>query len=152
MTLPYLLNVRREQLEYPDLRKAASEEYQHHRPSAIFVEDKANGRVLVQDLRRANLPVRPTRPEGSKEARADAATPVFEAGRVLLPANAPWLQDWIDEHLAFPSGAHDDQVDTTSEAIKQLTAMTDQPLGQIPIEVHSGVGPQDGGCPDSRGT
>jgi hypothetical protein len=35
----------------------------------------------------------------------------FEAGRVLLPLEAPWLADFESELLSFPSGRYDDQVD-----------------------------------------
>jgi hypothetical protein len=35
----------------------------------------------------------------------------FEAGRVRLPVEAPWLADFESELLAFPNGRYDDQVD-----------------------------------------
>ena len=35
-----------------------------------------------------------------------------------LPANAPWLDDFLLELLAFPHGKHDDQVDSTSQFLK----------------------------------
>ena len=35
----------------------------------------------------------------------------IEAGYVLLPERAPWLQDFQTEILRFPYGRHDDQVD-----------------------------------------
>ena len=35
----------------------------------------------------------------------------FEAARVLLPVEAPWLADFESELLSFPSGRYDDQVD-----------------------------------------
>jgi hypothetical protein len=45
---------------------------------------------------------------------------MFEAGRVFLPADAPWLSDYIDELCAFPHGVHDDQVDATTQALNYL--------------------------------
>jgi hypothetical protein len=62
----------------------------------------------------------------SKFSRANAVTPLFEAGRIMLPDRAPWLQLWIDEHVAFGAGAgagktrKDDQVDTTSLALARM--------------------------------
>jgi predicted phage terminase large subunit-like protein len=56
----------------------------------------------------------------SKMSRAESVTPLFEAGRVRLPDRAPWLQCWIDKHVAFGAGAGDDQVDTTSLALARL--------------------------------
>jgi hypothetical protein len=42
---------------------------------------------------------------------------------VLFPAQRPtWLDAWIEEHVAFPAGRHDDQVDTTSLALERLRA------------------------------
>ncbi len=40
---------------------------------------------------------------------------VIEAGRVLLPESAPWLDDFLNEILAFPNGRFDDQVDSLSQ-------------------------------------
>ena len=39
-----------------------------------------------------------------------------------VPQDAPWLAGWLDELLAFPNGRHDDQVDSTSQALSYLTA------------------------------
>ena len=50
--------------------------------------------------------------------RMEAQTPRFEAGHVLLPKEAPWLADLLDELLAFPRGRHDDQVDSVSQFLK----------------------------------
>jgi hypothetical protein len=39
----------------------------------------------------------------------------------LLPREAPWLAAYVAELLAFPNGAHDDQVDSTSQALSWLS-------------------------------
>ncbi|HEX9704474.1 MAG TPA: phage terminase large subunit [Gemmatimonadales bacterium] len=120
----YLLYVWRDRVEYPDLKRAVLDIHarQHPmRPFGVFVEDAANGRPLVQDLRRLNVPVVGVRPVGSKQSRAAAVTPWFESGAVLLPERADWLEDWIEEHIGFPNAAYDDQVDTTALALSQLT-------------------------------
>lgn len=41
----------------------------------------------------------------------------LEQGQVWFPRSAPWLQGFLDELLAFPSGAHDDQVDSATQAL-----------------------------------
>jgi predicted phage terminase large subunit-like protein len=41
--------------------------------------------------------------------------PQIELGRVLLPAQAKWLNAFRSELQAFPHGIHDDQVDTLSQ-------------------------------------
>ena len=59
----------------------------------------------------------PIKPLGDKLTRAMQTTPVFEAGRVLLPEEAPWLADYQRELLGFPSSRYDDQVDSTTQFI-----------------------------------
>jgi predicted phage terminase large subunit-like protein len=46
-----------------------------------------------------------------KETRLSRHQGRLEAGRLLLPTEAPWLADFENELLAFPSGRYDDQVD-----------------------------------------
>jgi predicted phage terminase large subunit-like protein len=45
----------------------------------------------------------------------------IEAGRVLLPAEAPWLDEFRTELLRFPQGRHDDQVDSLSQFLAWAT-------------------------------
>jgi predicted phage terminase large subunit-like protein len=118
----YLFDIWRQRVEFPVLRAAAIAQYELHRPSEVVVEDAASGTAVIQALKaETNLPIIAVTATGSKESRAEAVTPLFESGRVLLPQNAPaWLDVWIDEHLRFPTGQHDDTVDTTSLALKRL--------------------------------
>ncbi|MCH9809490.1 MAG: phage terminase large subunit [Alphaproteobacteria bacterium] len=44
-------------------------------------------------------------------------TAKLEAGCVHLPRRAAWLDDFLNELLAFPNGTHDDQVDALSQLI-----------------------------------
>jgi len=48
--------------------------------------------------------------------------PFVESGNVYLPDPdlAPWIDDYVQEHTAFPNASHDDQVDTTSQALNRL--------------------------------
>ena len=48
---------------------------------------------------------------------AQRASAVFEAGRVLLPEDAPWAAEYRRELLGFPGGRHDDQVDSTTQVL-----------------------------------
>ncbi len=45
----------------------------------------------------------------------------IEAGRVLVPASAPWLHDFQTEILQFPHGRHDDQIDSVSQFLGWAT-------------------------------
>jgi predicted phage terminase large subunit-like protein len=49
-----------------------------------------------------------------KVVRATPLEPIFQAGNVHVPANVPWLKDWLEEIEAFPLGTHDDQIDNLS--------------------------------------
>lgn len=44
-----------------------------------------------------------------------AQSAVIEAGRVLIPENASWLDAFRAEMLTFPHGKHDNQVDSLSQ-------------------------------------
>ena len=61
----------------------------------------------------------PVNPQGGKIARAAAVSPLIEAGNVFLPHPdyAPWVNDFIEECVQFPNGAHDDQVDAMTQAL-----------------------------------
>src|SRR5262249_35166553 len=84
--------------------------------------DKANGSAVIDDLKSAVGGLVPVKPEGGKEARAAVVQPYAEAGNIYLPdpSIAPWVEDYIAEFQNFPKGAHDDQVDATSQAIVWL--------------------------------
>lgn len=93
-------------------------------PQALLklVEDKANGSAVIASLNRVVPGIVPEEPDGSKVARAAAVSPLQEAGNVWLPAPelAPWVGELVDEAAAFPNGAHDDDIDAMSQALKRL--------------------------------
>lgn len=112
----YLLDVFRKRLEYPDLRRAILSLAATHTATTVLIEDAGTGAPLIQDLRREGR-LRPIaiRPERDKIVRLEAQSAVIEAGHVLLPAKAPWLDEFRAEILAFPHGRYDDQVDSVSQ-------------------------------------
>jgi hypothetical protein len=61
--------------------------------------------------------VRAMKSEGDKIMRLHAQTATIENGFVHLPASARWLADYLHELTIFPNGRHDDQVDSTAQAI-----------------------------------
>jgi len=124
----YLLDVWRDRVESPELRRAILRLSRDWETENTIVEDTELGRALVTDIRRTNT-ARPIlhRPIFDKEARLLAQAARFEAGQVHLPREAPWLGEYMRELLAFPNGRHDDQVDSTSQALHWLTARTPVP-------------------------
>jgi predicted phage terminase large subunit-like protein len=78
----------------------------------VIVENTASGMGLIQLLReQTRLAVIGQHPTDDKETRLSRHQGRFEAGRISLPVEAPWLADFEGELLAFPNGRYDDQVD-----------------------------------------
>jgi len=46
-----------------------------------------------------------------------ACSSTIENGFVFLPEKAEWLAEYMHELRVFPNGKHDDQVDSTSQAL-----------------------------------
>jgi predicted phage terminase large subunit-like protein len=90
--------------------------------TAKLVEDKANGSAVMAQLARSVGGMIPVNPRESKLERANAVSPFVEAGNVWLPdpSIAPWIEEFVDEAAAFPNGAHDDQVDSMTQALDRL--------------------------------
>ena len=86
----------------------------------IIIEDKANGSALINVLSSEFDGVIPVKPEGGKVSRVNAISPAIERGDVYLPKYASYLNDYIAEFSSFPNGAHDDQVDCTSQALNRM--------------------------------
>jgi predicted phage terminase large subunit-like protein len=114
----YLLDVMRERLEYPFLRKRVIEMKQRWDARTVLIEDRASGTQLIQDLRKSKE-LRPIAvdPEADKVTRMSNQSAKIEAGQVWLPEQAPWLETFKAEILAFPNGKFDDQVDSVSQFI-----------------------------------
>jgi len=115
-----LLGNTRGRYEYPELRRIAQDLYRDFRPDVCIIEKKASGQSLIQDMRRAGLPVLDYLPDKDKVARVYASTPMMEAGRVWLPKNKIWADDLFSECMSFPNGSHDDQVDCMTMAVHYM--------------------------------
>ena len=94
------------------------------RPHRKLIEDKANGPAVIDALKHEISGIVPVEPDGTKVSRAHAVTALFEAGNVFLPDSSicQWAFDYRLELTRFPSGAHDDQVDATTQALRYLSA------------------------------
>lgn len=123
----YLLAQQRSRMTFTDSKKAmqawATEQDWTHVHERL-VEDKANGTAIIDVLRDEVDGLIAINPTDSKEGRARAVTPEVEAGNVYLPHPADpgneWVHDFLSEFRDFPTGAHDDQVDGTTQALMRL--------------------------------
>lgn len=115
----HLLHVERIRLEAPELTHTIERIHCRHNIDITLIEDADLGRGIAAHLNRASAVVRPklVRPSIDKIARMQARSVMFETGKVFLPREASWLSAYVDELLGFPNRAHDDQVDSTSQAL-----------------------------------
>lgn len=123
----YLLDVIRQRLNFPELRRRISEVADQDRRATVLIEDKASGTQLIQDLKGTLHNVRGYKPpaEANKLMRLYAQTAVFENGYVHLPQQAPWLAEYVRELTSFPGSKYDDQVDSTTQALDYMKTNSD---------------------------
>jgi predicted phage terminase large subunit-like protein len=122
----YLIHSVRKRLLYPELKELVKISYEQSieifgkeiedKASEIIIEDKSSGQQLLQDFRSiGKLPVIATTPTGSKVERLNLVSGIFEAGKIFLPKGKPWVANYIEEFISFPTGSHDDQIDATTQ-------------------------------------
>jgi len=129
----YLLHRWRGRVEFPELKRILTSLAGEWKPNAILVEDRASGQSLIQELRNSTvLPIIPVKVDSDKQTRAQAVTPLIEAGKIFLPESAPWVADFVEEMACFPNGLHDDIVDATTQALNYL-GDAPQPLFIQPV-------------------
>ena len=121
----YLVDQVRDRLDYPE-QVAAVESARGKWPqvSAVLIEAKANGQAVISTLSQRVPGIIPITPTDSKITRTKAISPFVAAQTVhipdpALPVNA-WVAGYVEECAAFPTGTHDDQVDTTTQALSWL--------------------------------
>lgn len=115
----YLINVYRAQLEYPDLLSKIKTKAKYFKADRVIIEDKGAGTSVIQDLKKSSdLAIVKFEPKVDKKTRLYTVTNVIEAGKVLLPKEASWLDLFRHELLKFPRGKHDDQVDSFSQFLQ----------------------------------
>jgi predicted phage terminase large subunit-like protein len=128
-----------EHLTFPDLKPKVLDEWRvsygegkdAKRPDLILVEAKASGLSLVQELQGMHLPVRAWNPgNADKMTRLQITASIFSTGRVWLPESSvhkgyvkDWAEGFLSQICAFPDAAHDDYVDSATQAMRLLKDM-----------------------------
>lgn len=125
-----LIHVYRDRLEGPDQQAALLTLWREFGLQRVHIESSGYQLSLVQTAMRDGLPAEPLSAHKDKIARAMDASPMVKFGQVYHRHGAPWLAQWEDELVKFPTGAHDDQVDTLAYAVKVVTAMGG-PVGDL---------------------
>lgn len=122
----YLLHVYRKKMDYPTLKRAVVEQALLWSARLIVIEDKASGTQLIQELACEgvyNIQRYQPAPNQDKVMRMFASCNRIENGFVYLPEKADWLSEHLAELTVFPNGRHDDQVDSTSQALDWITRL-----------------------------
>jgi predicted phage terminase large subunit-like protein len=89
-------------------------------PHAILVENKSSGQSAIQELRRSTLPVIAIDVDTDKTARARAAAPKAESGKIWIMRDASWARLYLDELCNFPKSEFNDQVDSTTQLLNWI--------------------------------
>jgi predicted phage terminase large subunit-like protein len=112
----YLIDVYRERLLYPDLKRAVLDQAKIFKAETVLIEDRASGQQLLQELPKLRFYLaHAINPERDKKMRMASQTALIENGLVYVPEDAPWAAEYLHEMAVFPNGKYDDQVDSTSQ-------------------------------------
>lgn len=120
----YFRNVVQKWMEFPQLCQYIREFTMangYTEKSRIWVEPKASGKSIVQQLRGTtglNI-LEDVAPDVDKVTRANAVSAIVESGRVKLIRGA-WNSGFIDEAVMFPNAKHDDRVDVMVMALQGI--------------------------------
>lgn len=125
----YLLHVFRKRLGYPELKRAVREQAVSFSSQTVMIEDKASGTQLIQELVSEGMhAIKKYEPTMDKTMRMHSVTSTIENGFVHLPDKAAWLGEYLHELTSFPKGKHDDQADSTSQALDWFKQQSMSPV------------------------
>lgn len=92
----------------------------HPEARGKVVEKAANGSAVINYLKGEIPGLIPFVPSVSKEERARATTPYYEAGNVYFKEGGKWVQEVVEDLVSFPNGKFKDTVDALTQAILYL--------------------------------
>lgn len=120
----YVLDVTEQWLEFPDLIKfikSYTARFQLSSDSKVFIEPKASGKSIAQQLRTETslnvVEIEST--DKDKVTRVNAISPVIEGRRVRLVAGT-YIAHFLEQCGNFPNATHDDMVDVLTYAVDTL--------------------------------
>jgi len=117
----YLLYATHKKMGFVDTINEMLKVRKMYNVTKTLIEDKANGTAIIEVLKNKLGCIIPFDPGSrSKEERLHSVEPDFESGNILLPVYdiATFeVEEYVEELIKFPNGAHDDYVDSTSMLI-----------------------------------
>ena len=118
----YVLEVWKDRLEFPEVRRVVQLLYDKWKPSKVYVEGggSASGKATVQSMRRdSRVPLFESVRATDKVLRADTVSPTQEAKLILLPEGEIWVADFVESASNFPNVKNDDDVDSFIGAMEE---------------------------------
>jgi len=115
-----LLDIVRVRMEGPDIIPTIESAIERSRLSTVWIETAGFQLSVFQDAARRGLPVGKLIADKDKVSRSIPLEGMLARGDFLFPESAPWLLDLQKELVAFPLGAHDDQVDALAYAAAKI--------------------------------
>ena len=98
----YVLEVIRGKFPFDRLKEKIIEVKQRYGKASLVIEESAISHGLIQSLREKRINVVDIKPDRDKRSRLNSQIDLFEGGSVLLPKDAPWLDEFVAELLSFP--------------------------------------------------
>jgi predicted phage terminase large subunit-like protein len=141
----YLMDLRRDRLEYPELKAMVRHQLTSWRADKVLIEDSGNGHALWRQLKNEGFHniVLP-KPRDSKVERLTGQLDMLQSPQVAIPTQVPWWNDLARELRAFPNVRYDDQVDSISQFLAWIQGrqgrglmsrdpVTGHPIGRRPL-------------------
>lgn len=119
----FVLDCIRDRMDFPSTKKAIRAlQAKWPMADAKYVENKANGPAIIDDLKDEIPGMIGVEKDISKDAAWHAASPYVESGNVYLPdpTDAPWVSDFVEELAGLPNSKYNDQGDAFAQGIYKL--------------------------------
>ncbi len=133
----FVLDIARVKKRFPDQLKLLENLAECWSPVLIGVESVCYQTALAQMAVERGLPVKELKASQPKAVRINVAAVHAARGRLHLPANTTWLEDFISEAADYPAGAHDDQLDALARALEigmPLAGSSGSPIDTAPSQ------------------
>jgi predicted phage terminase large subunit-like protein len=120
-----VLDITRFQEESPKLFPALRETCKKWKPIYVGMDANGPGKPIAQLALAEGIPVKELVTHFDKIANSAEAQNYCKAGRVYVPEESPWVDDFIGELTIWTGHPHetDDQVDVLSNAAHELTLL-----------------------------
>lgn len=131
----HVLDMIRGKWEAPELKKIAAQVFEKYKYvpetgtvcSGLYIEDKASGIGLIQELKRIGIPIVGLVADKDKLTRVESILSYIESGQVYLPCNSDYgfnkeLLTECERFTRDDSHAHDDIVDALAYNIQEALA------------------------------